>query len=194
MIKKILLLVILFFLLPNPILAQGKNDLTTCNQTSYCQGNDFILKSNCGFAPQFQYCRQSPNECRPPVTPCFCTYDVIGECKDGQQVKQPWENVIGTINTPKQVQNLGFGAGGISTFLTNIVTIIYTIAGIIFVFMMILGAFQWITSGGDKEGIEKARKRITNAIIGLVLLAVTFLIVGVIGQITGFTLFVGQPK
>ncbi len=42
------------------------------------------------------------------------------------------------------------------------------IAGIVasFIFLLI-GSVQWITAGGDKEGIEKARKKITGAIVGL---------------------------
>ena len=35
-----------------------------------------------------------------------------------------------------------------------------------FIFLL-MGAFQWIMAGGDKEGIEKAKKRITNSLIGL---------------------------
>ena len=34
-------------------------------------------------------------------------------------------------------------------------------------FYLILGGFQWITSGGDKAGTEAAREKITAAFIGL---------------------------
>lgn len=40
--------------------------------------------------------------------------------------------------------------------------------------MLIIGAFEWITSGGDKEAVGKARNRIINALIGLAVLAVAF--------------------
>lgn len=192
MIKKILFLLVLLFFLPLPAYAQGNKDLTTCEEATYCEGNDLILKANCNYASQFQYCRRNPNECR-GIAACNCTYDPVGECKAGQPVKQPWEDVVGTVNAPKQVRNLGFGAGGISTFLTNIIGLVYIVAGIVFIFMMVMGAFSWIVSGGDKEAIAKARLRIINAIIGLVLLALTFFILAVIGQVTGFKLFVGQP-
>ncbi len=32
---------------------------------------------------------------------------------------------------------------------------------------LLIGALQWITAGGDKEGVEKARKKITQALVGL---------------------------
>ncbi|MDP3758412.1 MAG: hypothetical protein Q8Q86_01725, partial [Candidatus Daviesbacteria bacterium] len=55
-------------------------------------------------------------------------------------------------------------------------------------FMLIIGAFQWITSGGDKEGVESARKRITHALIGFAILALAFLIVQVVGQVVNINI------
>jgi len=50
---------------------------------------------------------------------------------------------------------------------------------------LVMGALSWITSGGDKAGLEKARNQITNAMIGLVIIiaawAITYLIGGVLG-------------
>jgi len=46
--------------------------------------------------------------------------------------------------------------------------------------------------GGDKEKIASARGRIFNAIIGIILFAIAFAIIRVIGQFTGFTFFKGQ--
>jgi hypothetical protein len=34
----------------------------------------------------------------------------------------------------------------------------------------VYGAFQYITAGGDKDGLDKARKKITGSLIGLVIL------------------------
>mgnify|MGYP001596891262 CR=1 FL=1 len=43
-------------------------------------------------------------------------------------------------------------------------------------FFLIWGAVQWISSGGDKEGLEKAKKKITGALVGLVILFSVFAI------------------
>lgn len=43
-------------------------------------------------------------------------------------------------------------------------------------FFLILGAIQWVTSGGDKEGLSKAQKKITGALVGLVILFSVFAI------------------
>lgn len=73
----------------------------------------------------------------------------------------------------------------ISAIVTNAIAIIFTIAAVAFVFMIIWGAFEWIISAGDKEKVAKARNRLTNAIIGIVLLALAFVIINTIGQIIG---------
>lgn len=71
----------------------------------------------------------------------------------------------------------------VGQLLTNALTIIFVIAALAVLFMLIIGAFNWIISGGDKEKVEGARKRITNALIGLAILALAFLITVVVGQI-----------
>jgi len=101
------------------------------------------------------------------------------------------EGVFGKVQPPNSLLSLTVsgGAAGISLFLSNIVQLIFIVAGIIFLFMVIIGAVQWILSGGDKEAVGNARKRITHAIIGIVLLSLVFVIVKLVGQITGFTFF-----
>lgn len=74
------------------------------------------------------------------------------------------------------------------TVLTNILTIVFVIAALVVLFFIISGAFQWITSGGDKEKVGKARGAILNAIIGLALLALAFLIARVAAQIVNVDL------
>ena len=46
----------------------------------------------------------------------------------------------------------------------------FVIGTVIFFFMLLIGAIQWIASGGDKANVEAAKGRITNAVVGLVLL------------------------
>ena len=76
----------------------------------------------------------------------------------------------------------------IGTLLSNVLTIIFVLAAILVLFMLVVGAFQWITSGGDKEGVGKARDRITHALIGLVILAIAFLIVQVVGSMVNINI------
>lgn len=64
--------------------------------------------------------------------------------------------------------------------ISNTLRIVLIAAVILVLVYLIIGAFQWITSGGDKEAVGKARGRITAALIGLVILALAFVIAQVI--------------
>jgi hypothetical protein len=68
---------------------------------------------------------------------------------------------------------------------------------LIFFFYMLIGGIQWITSGGDKAGLESAKGKITNAIVGLVILFTTFAIIKAIEAFFGvdiLTLDIGPLK
>lgn len=56
------------------------------------------------------------------------------------------------------------------TIVANIVRIILGFTGIIFLILIITSGYQWMTSEGNEENIKKAKKRITNATIGLILI------------------------
>lgn len=67
--------------------------------------------------------------------------------------------------------------------LPTVVTLLLIVGSLFFFFNLIMGAIQWISSGGDKEGVAKARGRITSALVGLVILFAVFAIVGLIESI-----------
>ena len=79
------------------------------------------------------------------------------------------------------------GYSDLGAFVTNILTLAFGIAILVVLAMLIWGAFEWITSGGEKEAVGKARSRIINALIGLAVLAVAFALARVAGQFLGFT-------
>jgi hypothetical protein len=85
------------------------------------------------------------------------------------------------VNTPT---NMGIDPKTApSTILTSALTIVYIVAALLVLFFLIQGAFKWITSGGDKDAIGKARGAIVNALIGLAILALAVVIVIVVGKI-----------
>jgi hypothetical protein len=54
-----------------------------------------------------------------------------------------------------------------------------------FFFYLLLGAAQWVFSGGDKEAVSKAQKRITNALVGLAIAFSIYVIVSLIDVVFG---------
>ena len=73
----------------------------------------------------------------------------------------------------------------LGNLIQNTIILLFTIGALGFTIMIIWGAVSWIISGGDKEKVAGARKRITTAIIGLVILSLSFVAMVVVGQITG---------
>lgn len=103
-------------------------------------------------------------------------------------------DVFGQVEIPQAIKDLGVGSGGISNFLNMLIILIYIIAGIVFVFMILWGAFQFLTSGGNKESLDSARKRIIYALTGITLFAIAFAVISLIGRFTGFTFFSTQTS
>jgi len=59
----------------------------------------------------------------------------------------------------------------------------------IFVFaMLIQGGYTWISAGGDKSKVEEARTRITNALIGLAIVAAAWALMTIIGKFFGVSI------
>ncbi len=79
----------------------------------------------------------------------------------------------------------GSSSAFLNTYLPNAVGLIFVAGILFFFFMLLIGAVSWILSGGDKAHIENARARITNALIGLVLLFATFAIIKLIEAFFG---------
>ena len=64
-------------------------------------------------------------------------------------------------------------------------TVFLSCAIFLAVVYLIYGGIRWITSRGDKVGVESARKHIVAAIIGLVVVLGTFFVINVLFSILG---------
>src|SRR3990167_2172134 len=74
----------------------------------------------------------------------------------------------------------------VERIIVNVVGIFFAVGGLGVVVYFVWGAVDWILSGGDKEKVANARKKMTHAIIGLVLLSLSFVIINIVGQVVGF--------
>lgn len=97
------------------------------------------------------------------------------------QSPTPFKDIV--IEPPK-----GKGYADLGNFISNFLILVFSVGLLVVLMMLIWGAFEWITSGGDKEAVGKARNRIINALIGLAVLAVAFALARVAGQFTGLDL------
>jgi len=73
----------------------------------------------------------------------------------------------------------------LGTLIGSLMGVAFIIAGILTLLYLALGGLQWIGSGGDKAGMESARGRITNALIGLTITAASWAIITLVTQFLG---------
>lgn len=77
----------------------------------------------------------------------------------------------------------GFSIPTLSGILTFAIRMMFIVGGLAALIFLLLGALAWITSGGDKENVSKAQQKITNAIIGVILIAVVLAVIVTLEQV-----------
>jgi len=76
-------------------------------------------------------------------------------------------------------------------FAVTIATLWQTIilvGGLAFLLYFLLGGITWITAGGDKSKIEEARHKITQGLVGLSVLAASYVIIKFIETAIGMNI------
>lgn len=93
------------------------------------------------------------------------------------------------ITTPGGYQPTGDRVDGYTTpiekLISNSLVVLTAVAGIAFVLWFLLGGLNWITAGGDKGKIDKAKGMMTNGAIGLIVIAVSYAITWIVGAALG---------
>lgn len=89
----------------------------------------------------------------------------------------PWDSctVNGTVATFNCIVPL----------FTNVITWLFELSGTVALFLIIFSGIKFITSGGDAKQVEGARKTLTYAVIGLLVIFFSYLIINLISTITG---------
>lgn len=76
----------------------------------------------------------------------------IGKYLEELPIGNPWKNI----------QN-------INVLIPNLINLVLIAAVVVFFFLILFGGVQWITSGGDKESLSKAKGKITSALVGIII-------------------------
>jgi len=77
-------------------------------------------------------------------------------------------------------------ATDIAQLFNSILSLVMVISVFLVFFYLVAGAFEWITSGGDKGKIDQSRNKMFAAIIGLLIVASSYAIFMVLLQFLGF--------
>ena len=71
------------------------------------------------------------------------------------------------------------------TFLMNLINGLLIFAGVAATALIMLGGIRYISSSGDQVKVEKARRTLTYAVIGLILIVLSFVFLNFLSTITG---------
>ncbi|OGK15618.1 hypothetical protein A3H80_01980 [Candidatus Roizmanbacteria bacterium RIFCSPLOWO2_02_FULL_37_19] len=88
------------------------------------------------------------------------------------------EDIFGKITPPPGPRALNEGDIGrnVTALFAFAINGVFVLGGIIVLLYFIWGSIDWVMSGGEKENLEKARKKIRNAFVGLIVLISAFVI------------------
>ena len=80
--------------------------------------------------------------------------------------------------TPPDVMNVGGDdpAQGLGNFIAFGINMFIMVSGLALIIYLLWGAFEWITSSGEKEKISKAQNKITNAVVGMIIIFVVLMV------------------
>ena len=95
------------------------------------------------------------------------TCDGIQNCVDGGISSTDSSGASGSVDAEQKVTDLA----------QDVINIFSWVVGIISVIMVIVGGFQYITSGGDSGKVTTAKNTIMYALIGIVIVALSQIMV-----------------
>lgn len=99
-------------------------------------------------------------------------------------------HVLAQIVNPVIPGSLGSGGNAagpaaVGAIVGGVISLMILISFVLAFLYLLLGGYDWITSGGDKTKLQSARDKITNAILGLVIVAAVWAIMMLVSNFTG---------
>ncbi len=89
---------------------------------------------------------------------------------------------LGLVFQPGPATNIG-------SIISLIIPYLFVAAGLLLFIYLIIGGLQMMTSAGDEKALTEAKGKITNGLIGFLLLFVSFWLVQIIGFVLGIKIF-----
>ncbi len=89
-------------------------------------------------------------------------------------------NVIGTIDLPAGIPK---ETTQTTDIISALVRFIVVIAGVFALWQLLTGGLAYIASGGDKGKLTEAQNKITMSLVGLVIIAASFLIIAIVSKV-----------
>ncbi|MBP8591025.1 hypothetical protein KBI33_00965 [Candidatus Shapirobacteria bacterium] len=99
-----------------------------------------------------------------------------------KKIKPLLAGIVGEI-TPPITSYPDIEQGGLGSFLNNILKLVTTVAGLFALFNFIMAGYGYMSANGDEKKIQQAWAKIWQSLLGLVIVAASFLIAALAGWI-----------
>jgi len=113
------------------------------------------------------------------LLPYFALAQVGSGGSSGTSINQTTgqSNAGGVDSALGKLKKVGSDAGpyaaadetSITTIIGSIVNLVLSLLGVLFIVMIVVYGYKWMTAGGDEKTVESAKTGIKNAIIGVVI-------------------------
>lgn len=182
---------------PNPQCITGEN----CTN-GYCLASCGVSGGRCcEVPPHSYYCQTTGEVCNsggycvaptptsPPSVP-----DDGGSRRDGGESEEGIDfnkikDALVTAVPGIKSEFLPDSSPNVSGIISIILPYLFVIAGLLLLFYLIYGGFHMMIAANDEKGLAEAKGKITNALVGFMLLFVSYWLVQILGHIFGITIF-----
>ncbi len=72
--------------------------------------------------------------------------------------------------------------------ITNALGLLTIVAALAFLLYFVMAGLNWISAGGDTGKVQKAREQMVSAVIGMIVIVISYGLIGVIGQFLGINI------
>lgn len=80
-------------------------------------------------------------------------------------------------------------SGNLGAVITAALTYVFPVGGLILFAMLIMGGFQLLTAAGNPEEVKKGYNKILYALIGFLVIFVSYWLVQILEYVLGITIF-----
>lgn len=89
------------------------------------------------------------------------------------------------LNRSMKASGFKFAGETIGDVISDLLPYLFVFAGLILLLYLIWGGFALMTSGGDPKAMDQAKGKITNAVIGFLIIFVSFWLIQILQTIFG---------
>lgn len=97
----------------------------------------------------------------------------------GQEIQGPLPTIPGG----------GYKFTNLASIVNNAVPLLFAFSGIALFIYLVWGGFDFLTSMGDAKKAEQGKNKITHAVVGFIIIFISFWVVQIVDAFLGFDIF-----